>query len=332
MKSKLLITGAAGFLGGRTAKHFAADDNYEVVATSRRNYRKQELENTGCSFLTGDLCDTNFCDVITHNKDIVVHCAALSSPFGAYQSFYSANYLATKYLLESSIKNGVRKFIFISTPSIYFNFADRFDVKESDPLPNKMVNAYAETKLIAEQLVLANNCKNIQTIALRPRAIIGAEDTVIFPRVLTAYKANRLKIIGGGNNVCDLTSVRNVIESIKCAINSGDEAYGEAYNITDGDSVKFWETINYALASLGWNPVNTRVPKQLAMLAATVIEQKAKWFRDKREPVLTRYGIGILSNHFTLNIDKAKTKLRYEPIMKTMDGINEYIEWYKQQE
>lgn len=331
MKTKLLITGAAGFLGGRTAKHFAANAAYELVATSRRSDRKKELNNAGCHFVAGDLCEADFCEKITQNKDIVVHCAALSSPYGAYHNFYSANYVATKHLLESSIKNGVRKFIFISTPSIYFNFSDRFDVKESEPLPAKMVNAYAQTKLLAEQLVLAHNQQNIQTIALRPRSIIGAEDTVIFPRVLTAYKANRLKIIGEGNNICDLTCVSNVIEAIRCAIDAEVDAYGEAYNITDGEGVKFWEAVNYALTSLGWNTVEKRVPKQLAMLAATVIEQKAKWLRDKREPALTRYGIGILSNHFTLNIEKARNMLRYEPIMKTKDGIDEYITWHKEQ-
>lgn len=331
MKSKILITGAGGFLGGRTTKYFAADNNYEVVATSRRSDRKEELEETGAFYVSGDLSDVPFCEKITQGVNIVIHCAALSSPFGSYAKFYSANYVATKQLLEASIKNDVTKFILISTPSIYFNFTDRFNVKESDPLPEKMVNAYAETKLLAEKLVLAQNGNNIQTIALRPRAIIGAEDTVIFPRLFAAYEAKRLKIIGKGDNICDLTCVSNVIEAIGCAINAKEKAYGEAYNITDGESVNFWEAVNYALSALDYTPVNKHVPKQLAMLAATVIEQKAKWTRNSREPALTRYGIGILCHHFTLDINKAKTMLGYQPVYKTMDGINEYITWHKNQ-
>lgn len=331
MKKKFLITGAGGFLGGRTTKYFAADNNYEVVATSRRSDRKQELEKTGATYVSGDLCDTAFCENITQGVNIVVHCAALSSPFGSYANFYSANYFATKQLLEASIKNGVTKFILISTPSIYFNFTDRFNVKESDPLPEKMVNAYAKTKLLAEELVLAHNGKNIETIALRPRAIIGAEDSVIFPRLFAAYEAKRLKIIGRGNNVCDLTCVSNVIEAIRCAINAKENAFGEAYNITDGESVNFWEAVNYTLSALDYTPVSKHIPKQLAMLAATFFEQKAKWTRDSREPSLTRYGIGILCHHFTLDINKAKTMLGYEPVYKTMDGINEYITWHKNQ-
>jgi nucleoside-diphosphate-sugar epimerase len=333
MKVKnILITGAGGFLGGRTAKYFAEEEpDYHIIATSRRKERMDELTKHGCNYVAGDLSDAKFCDSITQGVDIVVHCAALSAPFGAYQNFYNSNLLATQHLLNAASKNGAVKFIFISTPSIYFNFKDRFDVKESDALPAKMVNAYAQTKLMAEQLVLSENKSQLQTIALRPRAIIGAEDTVIFPRVLEAYRSGRLKIIGNGNNICDLTCARNVIEAIKCAITAPDVASGEAYNITDGESVNFWDAVNYALSSLGYEPVKKRIPKQLAAMAATILEQKARWLSEKKEPPLTKYGVGILHHNFTLNIEKAKSKLGYQPVMSTLEGINEYINWHKNQ-
>lgn len=329
MKLKLLITGAAGFLGGRTAKYFAQDEAYDIVATSRRKDRKIELENAGCHFIAGDLTDETFCATITKNIDVVIHCAALSAPFGLYADFYNSNFIATKHLLDASKRNGVRKFIFISTPSIYFNYSDRFDVKESEPLPKHMVNNYAATKLLAERLVLENNDQHFQTIALRPRAIIGAEDTVIFPRVLEAYQKGKLKIVGNGQNICDLTCVSNVIEAVKCAMYASNNAYGEAYNITDGNAIKFWETVNYALTSLGYEPVKKMVNQKVALFAASIMEGKAKLFRDKKEPTLTRYGIGVLSQHFTLSIEKAKTHLEYEPKMTTLEGVNEYIKWHQ---
>lgn len=333
MQKTILVTGAAGFLGGRTAKYFAADTlNYKVLSTSRRTDRALELMSEGSAFIAGDLCDKAFCEGITQKIDTVIHCAALSSPYGPYVNFYNSNFLATQTLLNAARKNGVRQFIFISTPSIYFNFLDRFDVKESDVLPAKMVNAYAATKLMAEEMVLSQNTASFRTLALRPRAIIGAEDTVIFPRVLEAYKKGRLKIIGDGENVCDLTCVRNVIEAIDCTMNAADEAFGEAYNITDGSSVKFWEAVNFALTSLGYTPVEKRVSKRLANFAASIIEKKALLFSEKKEPALTRYGIGVLSHNFTLNILKAQTKLNYQPVMNTFEGINEFITWHRNQQ
>lgn len=328
---KILVTGAAGFLGGRTAKHFAGLNAGSVIASSRRAGRAKELEESGCTFVPGDLTDPKFCDFITKDVQTIIHCAALSSPFGPYEQFYQANYVATKQLLNAGKQNGVGKFIFISTPSIYFNYNDRFGVKEDDPLPQKMVNAYAATKLLAEQYVLEQHGQEMRTIALRPRAIIGAEDTVIFPRVLEAYHRGRLKIVGSGNNVCDMTCVSNVIQAIKCALEAGEEHYGEAYNITDGHPVDFWQAVNYALKALDLEPVEQRVPEFLANAAAFVFEKKAMILKEKKEPVLTRYGIGILSQNFTLDITKAVTRLQYQPQMNTFDGINEYISWHLRQ-
>ncbi len=331
-KQKIVVTGAAGFLGGRTAKFLASHfPDYQIMATSRRSIRADELSAHNCNFQAGDLCNTNFCEAITERTEIVIHCAALSSPFGSYDSFYQSNFIATQTLLNASIKNGVKKFIFISTPSIYFTYTDRFNVGEADELPMKMVNHYAQTKLLAEKLVLEKNNFGIETIALRPRAIIGAEDTVIFPRVLEAYHKGKLKIVGNGKNICDFTCVRNVIEAIVCAIDAPKKAYGEAYNITDGESVNFWEALTYALNALELKAPTQRVPKKLALFVASLLEFKAKLLHEKKEPPLTKYGVGILANNFTLDITKAKKLLNYQPVMKSFEGINEYILWHKNQ-
>lgn len=328
---KILITGAAGFLGGRTAKYFAKKyPTFEVIASSRRRDRKEELEKEGCIFTDGDLSDETFCNELCQSVDIIIHCAALSAPFGPKQQFIQANLNASKNILHAAIKNKVAKFIFISTPSIYFNYENRYSVKESDPLPKKMVNAYASTKLEAESYILSMNSDKIQTIALRPRAIIGAEDTVIFPRIMEAQKQGKLKIIGNGTNICDLTCVRNVIEAIECAIKAPEQAYGEAYNITDGKAIEFWPTLNYAFKALNLATPKQKIPLFIALFAASIFELKAKIIRNKKEPALTRYGVGILANSFTLDITKAKELLNYSPIMSTLQGIDEYIEWHRQ--
>lgn len=329
-KTNIIITGASGFLGGRTAAFFAQNlPQYQVIATSRTDGKKSSLEKLGCQYVLGDLQDQSFCNSITKDASIVIHCAALSSPYGKYEKFRQSNILATQNLLYASTVNRVNKFIYISTPSIYVSFNDRFNVSENDPLPKKMVNDYARTKLIAEKLVLAANSDTFSTIALRPRAIIGAEDTVIFPRIFEAYKKGKLKVIGSGNNVCDLTCVRNVIEAITLSIDADHEAYGQAYNITDGKSVDFWQTLNGALNQLGYQNIDKKVNKKIAMFAASVIERYYKTFKPNSEPAITKYGIAILADNFTLDISKAKNLLRYKPVMTSEDGINEFIKWYK---
>lgn len=326
----MVITGAAGFLGGRTARFLANRfPEKHIVTTSRRETRKVELEGYGCTFLKGDLENEAFCEQLTKNAKTVIHCAGLSSPWGSYAQFYQANYIATKQLIDASIKNGVKRFIFIATPTVYFNYQHRFQVRENQPLPKKMVNHYATTKLMAENYVLSKNSPSFSTIALRPRAIIGAEDTVIFARVLEAYKQGKLKIVGNGENVVDLTCVQNVMEAVVCCMHAKDDALGQTYNITNGEPVKLWPVLNYLLKELGLKPVHKKVPEKMALLVARWMEWKTKLFNSNKEPALTRIGVGILSQNFTLDISKATKQLHYKPTQTTLEGVNEYIRWYK---
>jgi nucleoside-diphosphate-sugar epimerase len=331
MQKTILITGAAGFLGGRAAKYFGNQVEYKVITTSRRALKKEELEANSCTFIQGDLEEYSFCEKLTNEVDIIIHCAALSSPFGFYEHFYASNVVATENLLKAGKKNGVKQFIFISTPSIYFTYKDRFNIKESDPLPEKMVNDYAITKLMAEKMVLDSNEANFKTLALRPRAIIGAEDTVIFPRMLEAYHQGKLKIVGDGKNVCDFTCVRNVIHAMECAINAPENAYGEAYNISDGNPSELWPSIQYTLKELGLTPPSKKVPVGIALFAAGIIEFIAKNLQGGKEPAMTKYGIGILSKSMTMDISKARELLKYQPIMTTKEGIKEFTEWQRKQ-
>ncbi len=330
MPKKILITGGAGFLGGRAAKHFASiPDIYKVVATSRRAIRRRELENAGCQFREGDLLDIDFCHSITSGVEVVVHCAALSSPWGKYDDFYKSNVKATQNLLKACQNQGVKRFVFIATPSIYFNYKKRLNVKESDPLPSKIVNDYALTKLQAENEVLAANSAKFETLALRPRAIIGAEDTVIFPRVIKAHEAGKLKIVGSGKTLSDLTSVRNVIEAIELAMNSGKESLGRTYNITNDEPIRLWDKVNDVLEALDYPRVEKNVPAAVALLAARIQEWRHRSFSPDKEPELTRYGVGILCKSLTMDITLAKELLSYRPIQTTDEGLQEFVTWKK---
>ena len=328
---KIVVTGTSGFLGARLAKFLpGAYPDARIVCTSRRDNKKTELELAGCTFVAGDLADREFCGRLLHDAGAVVHCAALSSPWGMVEDFERANVTATQNLLAAALQNRVRRLVFISTPSIYFDYTDRWQVSESHPLPATMVNAYAATKLKAERMVLAANGNGLETIALRPRAIIGAEDTVIFPRVLKAYREHKLRIIGAGTNTVDLTCARNVVEAIICSLNAPASALGLAYNITNGEPVILWKQVNYVLEQLGLKPVTRRLPYTLVMAAAWLTEQKHRWLRLDGEPPITQYGIGILAKSMTMDISLAKEKLGYKPVQTTREGLDEFIGWYTQ--
>lgn len=324
----LLVTGAGGFLGRSLVQHLGGQGTYRVRATVRSTRHSDALNEANCEVHVGDLTDADFCARITSDVDTIIHCAALSRPYGPYEDFLSANVDATTTLMQAAKASGCRQWVNIGTPSIYTTGADRFDVAEKDVLPKKMINHYASTKYMAECYVLQQNSSEIRTLSLRPRAIIGAGDTVIMPRLLAAHASGRLRIIGSGQNVVDLTNVRNVIEAILCSLNAHDDAWGSAYNVTNGEPVLLWEMIRDVFTGLGMQPPSSSIPRAIVYGAAAVSEALHQMLKKPGEPTLTRYGVHVLASSMTLDIDQARTKLGYQPVQNTADGIREFCQWY----
>jgi len=325
----ILLTGATGFLGFRTLERLVQLSNVrKIVATGRILRKSREILNPKVEYVLGDLKDKLFVNTILKDIDIVINTASLSSPWGSEDDFYLANVLTQKHIITSSENLGVKRFIYISSPSIYYNGEDRIMVKENDPLPTRFVNNYSKTKREAE--VLLEN-SNLNYIIIRPRAIIGRGDTVIMPRLIKAHSDGRLKIIGNGENKVDLTSVNNVVESIILSMNAPDEALNNAYNITDRNPVSLWTSINSVLKGIGKEKVNKTVNFRMAYFAAFLLEFVSRWITNK-EPSLTRYSVGVLSKNFTLDVSKAEKLLNYNPVITTEKSIEEFINWYKENE
>jgi nucleoside-diphosphate-sugar epimerase len=209
--------------------------------------------------------------------------------------------------------------------SLYFELKDKLQIKESDPLPKKLINQYAVTKRLAE-IELENS--PIPFVILRPRALTGRGDTVIMPRLIRAYDEGKLKVIGDGKNWVDLTAVSNVVDAIILSIKVSGGGINQTYNITNGKPVQLWASIAQLLPLLNRELPKNRIPYLLAINVARVLEFISKATTNK-EPALTVYSIGILAKSFTLDISKAKKLLGYNPTIFTDEAITEFAEWYK---
>jgi 2-alkyl-3-oxoalkanoate reductase len=140
---KILLTGATGFLGYRTLEKLVNLENVEQIkATGRILKNTHKVDHPKVAYILGDLTDTLFVDTLMTEVDCVIHAAALSSPWGKREAFVAANVTTQKNLIQAAKKNSVRRYIYISTPSMYFELNDKFNIKESDPLPAKYINAY----------------------------------------------------------------------------------------------------------------------------------------------------------------------------------------------
>jgi nucleoside-diphosphate-sugar epimerase len=321
----ILLTGATGFLGFRTLEQLVLlEDVQQIVAVGRTIKPTHHVDHPKVTYQLGDLNNPAFVEKVVEGCTHIIHAAALSSPWGRYEDFYLANVVTQQNLLKAAKKNHIERYVYISSPSIYFEYKHKQGIKESDALPAKFINAYAETKRLGE---IELEKAGVPYVSLRPRALIGRGDTVIMPRLIRAFDEGRLKIIGNGENVVDLTSVANVVDAIILSLKADQKAINNIYNISNGAPLKLWDAIADVLQKLGRKPPRKKVSANVVRFVAQIMETKSM-LTNKAEPVLTKYGVGTLAKTFTMDISKAKRLLGYEPKTTTQQAIDEFVSWY----
>ncbi len=325
---RMLVSGATGFLGQKLALRLHAL-GYEVIAVGRNVEIGRTLSRQGINFIELDLRDTKKIAQHCNEIECVFHCAALSSPWGKYSDFYSCNVEATRLLLQASKGPTLKRFIHVSTPSIYFDFTDRYLIKENDPLPRKPCNIYAETKMMAEREVDKAFKEGVPTITIRPRGIFGPGDAAIFPRILRAHSKDGIPLIKGGNAIVDITFVENVVDAMLLCMQSPESTLGKKYNITNGAPYSFNDIISMLGNALGVRLKTKNVPYSLAYSVAWLMEWTAN-VATHREPLFTPYSIGVISKSQTLDISRAQTELGYVPKVTIEEGIQRFARWWKE--
>ena len=321
---KILITGATGFLGSRLVEIMSTIKGLEILATGRTLKTQNISKKSNLKYILGNLEDTKFVDSLVKGVDTIIHTAALSSQMGNPKDFQRANVEATKHLLKAAKANKIKKFIFISSPSVYFRFKHQLELKESDSLP-KPVNSYAYSKREAEKLVQSFK---IPYIILRPRALIGRGDKVIMPRILRAHREGRLMRMGDETNRVDITPVSNVVDAIILALDADKKAVNQIYNISNGKPELLWPVLDKLLSQLQLPRPTKQISLKLVLVVAKLMELHAKWINGYREPALTVYGVGTLTMSFGMDISKAKKLLGYHPNQSVQEALNEFVEWY----
>jgi len=325
---KTLVTGATGFLGGALIRRLHSM-GWDVTALGRNPLRLNELEDEGIRPLRGDITKKDDLLAACKNQEVVFHCAALPSPWGNYEKFYQANVIGTRNVVQACLKNNVRRLAHVSTPSIYFSYGSHLNVKENDPLPEP-ISAYAATKLLAEEEVDKGFAAGLEVVSIRPRALFGEGDTVIFPRLLSRLKSGRLPMLGDGENVVDLTYIQNVVDALLLCAESPANTLGKKYNISNCEPVKIWELVNRICDELNLPHPTRKISYRTANAAATAIEFVYSLIPYSPEPPLTRLTVSMLSHSATLDISAAKAELGYQPKVSVAEGVERFLKWWKE--
>ncbi|CAH1850643.1 NAD-dependent epimerase/dehydratase family protein [Convivina intestini] len=324
---KILLTGVTGLLG----RQFVADlaQKYEIYGIGRNQTIGQQLvEQYGITFLPMDLAQLSSAQIQTLvdiAPDAIVHGAARSEYWGPKEWFYEANVVGTANMLMVADLAQVKRFIQISSPSVYFHYETAHMITEDYPLPKKFANYYAQTKAEADQLVMANP---IPYIIIRPRAIFGPNDETILKPLLDRNAQGGIPLPNYGKSQwIDVTNVSNVVESIRLALETNNPAaLNQIYNITDGQPRNMHEILVYLTNRLNVPLKIKPIPFGLLFTAGALDEAIHRMIATRKAPQITRYVASVLGHTQTLSINKAQELLNYQPIKTTNQGIQEFVD------
>ncbi len=314
---KLLLTGASGFIGGRFMQRFRGTPGLELLGVGRRalpdrDYRAIDLSQP----LALDFA-----------PDVVIHAAALSSPFASRREYLRNNVEATRNIVDWCRAHGRPKLIYISSSSVHYRPHDQLGIREEDPIGPVFANTYAETKATGETLV--RDYEGAWTI-LRPRAVFGPGDTVLFPRLLAAAKRGKLPRIvrDGPPAVGDLIGVDTLVDYMLRAAQSPD-ATG-AFNLSHGEPVAMQEFLAETFRRLDLPEPTRKVPYRVAFAAAWAAELAWTVLPLRGEPPVTRFGVDVLAFSKTFDIARARAALG-PPSQTLAEAFEDFIAWQRTQ-
>ena len=140
--------------------------------------------------------------------DICIHCAGLADDFSTFDEYRRNNIDATENLINNLLN--CTTLIYISSSSVY-NFSDNIPKKECH-VDGRNLSDYGKSKYAAEELI--RRSKIPSKYILRPRAVYGADDHKLLPRIKQLVKGSILFLPGKLSTTSSLTHIQNLVEAV----------------------------------------------------------------------------------------------------------------------
>ncbi len=331
---KALITGGGGFVGKKIVT-MLLDKGIECKVIGRNNY--PELLQRGVECLVGDISDKDFVVSSCKEVDVVFHVAAKAGIWGKWQDYYATNVAGTRNVIDACLKNSIENLVYTSTPSVVFDGKDICGGDEGLPYAENFLCHYARSKVMAEKM-LFTSVKNdhLNGCAIRPHLVYGPGDPHLVPRLLARGRKKKLKIVGTGENLVDVTYVDNVahlhILAAKNLVTTG-EARGQAYFIGDENPVNLWNWINTLFKKNEIPEISKKISAGVAYKTGFFFEYIYKKLGLHQEPMMTRFVAGFVAEQLAkshyFSHEKAKRDLGYTELVSAQEAMENLLIWIK---
>lgn len=318
IKERIVITGAAGFIGSHLCDYFV-DNGYEVVgldnfATGFKSNISHLLGMSNFSFMEGDIRDLNVCKQAISGADYVLHQAALGSVPRSISDPMQTNEVNISGFLNvliASHEAGVKKVVYAASSSTYGSSEQLPKVEESIGKP---LSPYAITKYVNELYAdVFFNTYGLNTIGLRyfnvfgPRQDANGAYAAVIPKFVKGLMTEGIITLNGdGSYSRDFTYIENVVQAnVKALLATSEDANNTVFNVACGDRTTLNELLEILKELLVYHHIKVD--------DVTIIHGP---LRPGDVP------------HSQASIEKAKDLLNYFPEYNVRQGLEKSVVWY----
>ena len=314
MTKRLIVTGAAGFIGSslsdsllNSGSYVLGVDNFDPFygKTLKERNISLALKSPRYQFRDGDIRDSDFIDSCFSDfrPDVIVHLAAKAGvrpSLSAPELYLDVNVMGTLNILEMMKKNSIGKMIFASSSSVYGNNR-KVPFSENDNV-DYPVSPYAASKKAGELLCHTyHHLYNLDIFCLRFFTVYGPRqrpDLAIHKFVKALLNDEVITLYGDGTTSRDYTHIDDIVRGISVAI----------------ERVKGFEIFN----------LGNSKPISLTSLVLLLEKSTGKEAYLKYLPMQD----GDVERTFA-DISKARTRLGFVPEIDLETGINNYLKWFR---
>jgi GDP-L-fucose synthase len=314
---KILVTGASGFIGSQLVKSLKERGYWNLRTTSfSRDLPNTIKDKESIEHFKGDLQDANFCKEVSEGVDVVFHCAAnTSNALDTKQNpllHVTPNVEMNVNLMEQSWRNGVKKFMFISSNTVYPDMKDAFCTEDINihatptfPIYGAVGNMKRYGELLCEYF--SKQIHNpMQCVIIRPSNAFGPNDKFDFEKChvtpanirKVADGLNPIPVWGDGSEVRDLLHVEDMADGMIFLAEMVDKY--SIYNVCYGEGFSVNEV-------LGW------------IKEADNNDNPVEYVNNKAPMIPVR-----------LMSSKKINELGWKPKRDLKQALKETLEWYKE--
>ena len=317
-KSRILVTGGAGFIGSNLCEYFLSKGHSVICldnfATGHKHNLNNCINNVDFLLIEGDIRNFVDCQLAVKGVDYVFHQAALGSVPRSINDPITTNEVNVSgflNMLTAARDANVKRFIYAASSSTY---GDSESLPKVEDIIGKPLSPYAITKYVNELYAeIFGKTYGLETIGLRYFNVFGRKQdpngayAAVIPKfVLQLMQLQSPKINGDGNYSRDFTYIDNVIQMNDLAMNTlNPEAVNTVFNTAYGER----------------NTLNNLVE---------ILQENLSVFNPEIASVKIEYGANRVGDipHSLASIDKAKSLLGYNPKFSLKDGLKEAVHWY----